>query len=187
MRNISLKINWMSIVMLLSLGVNFFVIGYIYAQHKAKEIRMTRLSFDHSISKLVDPFPRKAKHNFYVTMRGKRDELIPIYKQITDQRASIMMMIAEEQIDADKIRAAMNDYHEIYHNLVSPSQDEIIKIISGLSLEERKEILERYNNPPKRKWRRDDDDDKRRSSYSRRDSYSKSDNDDDDNDNDHDW
>lgn len=173
MRNFSLKINWMSIVMLLSLGVNFFVIGYIYAQHKAKEIRMTRLSFDHSISKLVEPFPRKAKHDFYITMRGKRDELIPFYKQITDQRVKIMTMFAAEQIDAEEMRKELHQYHDIYHNLVVPSQDVIIEIISNLSLEERQAILERYNNPPKkRKWRRNNgDNDKRRSSYSKDDDH----------------
>ena len=77
MKKFSLKINWLSIVMLLSLGINFFVIGYIYAQHKAKEIKMTRLAFDKSISKLVEPFPRSGKREFYLTMRSKRDELIP--------------------------------------------------------------------------------------------------------------
>ncbi len=187
MKNLSLKMNWMSIVMLLSLGVNFFVIGYLYAQHKGKEIRMTRLSFDHSISKLVDPFPRKAKHDFYVTMRGKRDELIPIYKRITDQRANIMAIVAEEQVDAEKLQTAMQEYHDIYHDLVVPSQDVIIKILGDLSLEERQAILEQYKNPPRSRWGRDrNDNDKRRGSYSRDGNDKKDDDDKDDND-DHDW
>lgn len=153
MKNFSLKMNWISIVMLLSLGLNFFVIGYFYAQHNAKEIRMTRLSFDNSISKLVEPFPRKGKHDFYVTMRSKREELIPIYRNIMAQRAAIMNIIAEEQLDADKLRAAMQEYHEIYHNMVNPSQEVIIKVIGGLNFEERQAILERFKNPPKRNSR----------------------------------
>lgn len=163
MRNFSLKMNWMSIVMLLSLGLNFFVIGFLYAGHKAKEIRMTRLSFDNSISKLVEPLPRGGKHNFYVTMRSKRDELIPIYRNIMAQRAAIMGIIAEEQLDADKLRTAMQDYHAIYHNMVNPSQEVLIKIIGNYDLAERQAILERYSNPPKREYRDRRDNDRRRS------------------------
>tara|TARA_R110002096_G_scaffold416576_3_gene619787 strand:- start:234259 stop:234783 length:525 start_codon:yes stop_codon:yes gene_type:complete len=165
MKNFSLKMNWISIVMLLSLGVNFFVIGYFYAQHTAKEIRMTRLSFDNSISKLVEPFPRKGKHDFYVTMRSKREDLIPIYRNIMAQRATIMNIIAEEQLDADKLRKAMQDYHEIYHNMVNPTQEVVIKIVSGLNFEERKAILERFKNPPKKNYRdRNTSDDRSRRS-----------------------
>jgi uncharacterized membrane protein len=168
MKNISLKVNWISIVMLLSLGINFFVIGFIYSQHKGKEIRMTRLAFDNSISKLVEPFPRKGKHDFYVTMRSKRSELIPIYRNIMSQRSTIMAIIAEDQLDNEKLRNAMNDYHDIYHDMVGPSQEVMIKIIGGMELEDRKAIFERYKNPPKRSNRdRDrDDDDRRRSSSS---------------------
>ena len=153
MKNFSLKMNWMSIVMLLSLGLNFFVIGYIYAQYKAKEIRMTRLSFDHSISKLMEPFPRRGKHDFYVTMRSKRDELIPIYRNILAKRADIMSIIAEDPLDTDKLRRAMQEYHDIYNNMVEPSQEVMISVISGLDLKERQAILERFKNPPRRDFR----------------------------------
>lgn len=166
MKNYSLKINWMSIVMLLSLGINFFVIGFLYAQHKAKEIKMTRLSFDNSISKLVEPFPRSGKREFYVTMRSKREELIPIYRNIMSQRATIMTIIAEEQLDGEKLRNAMQEYHNIYHAMVDPSQEVMIKIIGGLELQERKAILERFTNPPKRSYRGRDNDDRRRPSRS---------------------
>lgn len=166
MKNYSLNINWMSIVMLLSLGINFFVIGFLYAQHKSKEIRMTRLSFDNSISKLVEPFPRSAKHEFYVTMRSKREELIPIYRNIMSQRASIMTIVAEEQLDSDKLRKAMQEYHEIYHAMVSPSQEVMIKIIGGLELTERKAILQRYTSSPRKSSRSRDNDSRRRSSRS---------------------
>ncbi len=161
MRNLSLKINWMSVVMLLSLGINFFVIGYIYAEHKAKEIRMTRLSFDKSISKLVEPFPRSGKHEFYVTMRGKRDELIPIYRNIMQQRAVIMEIIAQDPLDNEKLRTAMDEYHDIYHKMVNPAQDVMIKVLSEMSLEERQKILERFKNPPKREYRSRNDDRRR--------------------------
>lgn len=163
MKNFSLKMNWMSIVMLLSLALNFFVIGFLYAGHKAKEIRMTRLSFDNSISKLVEPLPRVGKHNFYVTMRSKRTELIPVYRNIMAQRAAIMGIIAEEQLDADKLRTAMQDYHAIYHNMIDPSQEVLINIISNYDLTERQAILERFNNPPKRQSRDRRDNDRRRS------------------------
>lgn len=164
MKNLSLKINWMSIVMLVSLGINFFVIGFLVAQHKAREIRMTRLSFDNQISKLIEPFPRNGRREFYVTMRSKRDELIPIYQNIMQQRSAIMEIIAEEQFDPDKLRAAMQEYHEIYHQMVVPSQDVLIKIIDELSLEERQAILERFKNPPRRDRRSRGDNDRRRES-----------------------
>ena len=164
MKNFSLKMNWMSIVMLLSLGINFFVIGFMYAQHKAKEIRMTRLAFDNSISKLGEPFPRSGKHDFYVTMRSKREELIPIYRNIMSQRATIMTIIAEDRLDSDKLRKAMQEYHEKYHAMVNPSQEVMIKIISGLELTERQAILERYKNPPRRTYRSRENDDRRRPS-----------------------
>lgn len=168
MKNLSLKINWMSIVMLVSLGINFFVIGFLIAQHKAREIRMTRLSFDNQISKIVEPFPRNGRREFYVTMRSKRDELIPIYQNIMQQRSAIMEIIAEEQFDADKLRAALQDYHEIYHQMVVPSQDVLIKIISELSLEERQAILERFKNPPRRDRRGRGDNDRLRETDSSR-------------------
>ena len=57
-----------------------------YAAHKVKEIRMTRVSFDNAISRIVEPFPRKNKRNFYVEMRSKRDELVPRYENIMSQR-----------------------------------------------------------------------------------------------------
>lgn len=164
MKNLSLKINWMSIVMLLSLGINFFVIGFIYAAHKAKEIRMTRLSFENSISKLVEPFPRKGKHDFYVTMRSKRSELIPIYRSIMDQRATIMNIIAEEQFDSVKLTNAMQQYHDSYHSMVGSSQEVIVKVISGLDVAERQAILERFKNPPKKRDYRSRNSDRRRPS-----------------------
>lgn len=153
MKNFSFKMNWVSLLLLLSLGLNFFVIGYFYAQHKAKEMRMTRLSFENSISKLVEPFPRNGKHKFYVTMKSKRDELIPIYRNIMAQRLVIMNIIAEDQFDSDKLRTAMQDYHNIYHNMVNPTQEVMIKIIGEFDLEERQAILERFKNPPKRNYR----------------------------------
>ncbi len=162
MKNLSLKLNWMSIVMLLSLGINFFVVGFIYSQYQAKKIRMTRLAFDNSISKLVEPFPRQGKHEFYVTMRSKREELIPIYRNIMSQRAMIMTIIAEEQLDSDKLRKAMQEYHDIYHAMVDPSQEVLISIIGGLELKERQAILERYKNPPRRSYRDRDSNDRRR-------------------------
>ncbi|HPF45852.1 MAG: periplasmic heavy metal sensor [Alphaproteobacteria bacterium] len=153
MQNFSLKMNWVSIVMLLSLGVNFFVIGFLYAQHKAREIRMTRLSFDHSISKLMEPLPRSGKHEIYLAMRSKRDELIPIYKNIMAKRAEIMTIIAEDPFDGEKLQKAMQDYNGIYQKMVSPTHDVIIKVIGNLDAAERKAILERYNNPPRRDFR----------------------------------
>ncbi|MCP5381937.1 MAG: periplasmic heavy metal sensor [Kordiimonadaceae bacterium] len=153
MKNFSLKMNWVSIVMLLSLGVNFFVIGYIYAQHKAKEIRMTRLSFDHSISKLMEPLPRSSKHEFYLAMRSKRDELIPIYKNIVAKRAEIMSIIAVDPFDREKLHLAMQEYNDIYQKMVGPTQDVMIRIIGNLDAAERKAILERYKNPPRRDYR----------------------------------
>ena len=162
MKNPSLKLNWMSIVMLLSLGINFFVVGFIYSQYQAKKIRMTRLAFDNSISKLVEPFPRQGKHEFYVTMRSKREELIPIYRNIMSQRSSIMTIIAEEKLDSDKLRKAMQEYHDIYHEMVRPSQEVLISIIGRLELKERQAILERYNNPPRRSYRDRGENDRRR-------------------------
>lgn len=181
MKNLSLKINWISVVMLLSLGINFFVIGYLYAGYKAKEMRMTRLSFDNSISKIVEPFPRSGKHEFYVTMKSKRDQLIPIYQDIMAQRSAIMQIIAAEQFDAARFRDAMNNYHTTYHSMIGETHEVMIKVVGGLNLEERKAILERFSNPPKRSYRGrdwdrrgdrdrddddDDDDDRRRSSSS---------------------
>ena len=168
MKTFSLKNNWMSIVMLVSLLVNFFVIGFIYAQHKANEIRMTRLAFDNSISRIIEPLPRKGKHEFYVTMRSKRSELIPIYRNIMDQRSTIMTIIAEEQFDGDKLRSAMQEYHNSYHAMIGSSQDVIISIINGLEATERKAILEKYkSSPPRRNYRgRDERPDRNRRSNS---------------------
>jgi uncharacterized membrane protein len=168
MKNLSLKINWMSIVMLVSLGINFFVIGFLVAQHKAREIRMTRLSFDNQISKLVEPLPRNGRRDFYVTMRSKRDDLIPIYQNIMQQRAAIMEIIAKEQFDPEKLRTAMREYHEIYHQMIMPSQDVMVDIISDLSLEERQAILGRFNNPPRRDRRGRGENDRRREPDSNR-------------------
>ncbi|MDG1997295.1 MAG: periplasmic heavy metal sensor [Emcibacteraceae bacterium] len=162
MNKLSFKINWISAVMLLSLGINFFVIGFLYAGHKAKENRMTRLSFDKSISAVIDPFPRSGKHEFYVTMKSKRADLIPIYKSIMAQRATLMTIIAEDQFDPAKFRDAMSAYHDQYHSMITESQEVMIKVVGGLEAEERKAILERYKNPPKRSSR-----DRRRSSDNR--------------------
>lgn len=164
MRSLSMKINWVSIVMLLSLGVNFFVVGFLFAEHKAKEIKMTRLSFDNSISKIVEPFPRQGKHDFYVTMRSKRSQLIPIYRSIMDQRAAIMNIIAEEQFDSIKLTNAMQQYHDSYHSMVGSSQEVIVKVIGGLDVTERQAILERFNNLPKRDYRSRDNNRRRSSS-----------------------
>ena len=153
MRNLSLKINWISVVMLLSLALNFFVIGFLYAGHKAKEMRMTRLSFDNSISKIVEPFPRSGKREFYVTMKSKRSELIPIYRDIMTQRAAIINIMAEDQFDPVKFRTAMDNYLSKYRLMIGESQEVMTKVASGLSLEERQSILERYNNLPKRSFR----------------------------------
>jgi uncharacterized membrane protein len=153
MRNLSLKINWISVVMLLSLALNFFVIGFLYAGHKAKEMRMTRLSFDNSISKIVEPFPRSGKREFYVTMKSKRSELIPIYRDIMTQRAAIINIMAEDQFDPVKFRTAMDNYLSKYRLMIGESQEVMIKVASGLSFEERQSILERYNNLPKRSFR----------------------------------
>jgi uncharacterized membrane protein len=162
MNKLSFKINWISVVMLLSLGINFFVIGFLFAGHKAKEIRMTRLSFDKSISAVVDPFPRSGKHEFYVTMKSKRADLVPIYKDIIAQRATLMTIIAEDQFDPAKFREAMATYHDQYHSMITESQEVIIKVVGKLEVEERKAILERYKNPSKRSSR-----DRKRSSNDR--------------------
>ena len=162
MNKLSFKINWISVVMLLSLGINFFVIGFLYAGHKSKEIRMTRLSFDKSISAVIDPFPRSVKHEFYVTMKSKRSELVPIYRDIMSQRAALISIIAEDQFDPAKFREAMKTYHGQYHSMINESQEVMIKVVGGLNVEERKAILERYNKPSKRSSR-----DRRRSSDSR--------------------
>lgn len=162
MRNLSFKMNWISVVMLLSLAFNFFAIGFLYAGHKAKEIRMTRLSFDNSISKIVEPFPRSGKREFYVTMKSKRADLIPIYRSIMSQRGTIINIIAEEQFDPEKFRFAMEEYRNKYYSMVVESQNVMIQVLEKLPHEERKAILERYKNPPKRSYRRRGDD---RSSY----------------------
>ena len=161
MRNLSFKMNWISVVMLLSLALNFFAIGFLYAGHKAKEIRMTRLSFDNSISKIVEPFPRSGKREFYVTMKSKRSDLIPIYREIMAQRGAIMDIIAEEQFDPEKFRLAMEEYRNKYHSMVVESQNVMIQVLEKLTLEERTAILERYKNPPERSYRRRGDDRRR--------------------------
>lgn len=153
MKNLSFKMNWISVVMLLSLALNFFVIGFLYAGHQAKEMRMTRLSFDNSISRIVEPFPRSGKHEFYVTMKSKRSELIPIFRDIMAQRAAIMNIIAEDQFNPAKFRTAMDDYHNKYHLLIGESQEVMVKVIGGLSIEERQEIVKRFKNPPERSSR----------------------------------
>ena len=161
MRNLSLKMNWISVMMLSSLALNFFVIGFLYAGHKAKEMRMTRLSFDNSISKIVEPFPRRGKREFYVTMKSKRSELIPIYRDIMAQRAAIINIMAEDQFNPVKFRAAMDDYHSKYRLMIGESQEVMIKVVGGLSIEERQAIVERFKNPPKRSYRGRDGDRRR--------------------------
>lgn len=164
MNKLSLQNNWVSLALLASLAANFFVVGYLYAEWREDTVRMTRLEFDNQISKLVEPFPRSGRREFYVTMRSKRDELIPIYQNIMQQRAAIMAIVAEEQFDPEKLRQAMQNYHNSYHNLVTPAQDVIIGIIGEFSLEERQAILERFNNPPRRDRRDRGDNDRRRRS-----------------------
>lgn len=166
MRNLSFKMNWISLVMLLSLALNFFVIGFLYAGHKAKEIRMTRLSFDNSISKIVEPFPRSGKHEFYVTMKSKRSELIPIYRDIMAQRAMIFNIMAEDQFNPEKFRVAMDEYYSKYRLMIGESQEVMIKVVGGLSIEDRQAIVERFKNPPERPSRRREGDRRRMPSNS---------------------
>ncbi len=168
MSKFSLQNNWVSLAFLISLAANFFVFGYLISQevsdYKRDKIRKTELEFDNQISKLVEPFPRSGRRDFYVTMRSKRDELIPMYRNILAQRAAIMDVIAEEQFDAEKLRAAMQSYNDSYDNIILPSQEEIIRIIGEFSVEERKAIVERFKNPPRRDRRSWGDGDRRRSS-----------------------
>ena len=154
MKDISLKLNWIGVALLLSLGVNFFVLGFVYSQHKAKEISMTRLAFDYSISKLIEPLPRNAKHKFYMTMRSNREQLIPIYNNIMEQRAAIMTIIATDPLDKDKLSTALKDYHNSYHSLVGNAQEVMVKVIDTLNAQERQEIFQRFKNPPKKSFRR---------------------------------
>ena len=84
------------------------------------------------------------------------------------QRAAIMEIIAKEQFDPEKLRTAMREYHEIYHQMIMPSQDVMVDIISDLSLEERQAILERFNNPPRRDRRGRGENDRRREPDSNR-------------------
>ena len=142
--------NGVGIFLLLSLGLNFFIAGYIYSQYKAKEIKMTRLSFDNSISRLVEPFPRKSKRDFYVTMRSKRDELIPLYQDIVAKRENVMAVLTEDNLDSSKLRSALEEYHDAYHPLINSSQNVMVEVLEKLSSDERRAILERYNNPPER-------------------------------------
>lgn len=167
MKNLSFKMNWISVLLLLSLALNFFAIGFLYAGHKAKEIRMTRLSFDNSISKIVEPFPRSGKREFYVTMKSKRSDLIPIYRDIMAQRGTIIDIIAEEQFDPAKFRLAMEEYRNKYYAMVVESQNVMIQVVEKLPLEERKAILERYKKPPERYYRRRGDDRRGEGDYRR--------------------
>lgn len=186
MSKLSLQNNWVSFALLISLAANFFVVGYLYAEYREDTVRMTRLSFDNQISKLVEPLPRNGRREFYVTMRSKRDELIPIYQNIMQQRAEIMAIIAEEQFDSEKLRGAMQEYHKTYDNMVTPAQDVMIRVIGNFSLEERQAVLERFNNPPRRD-RRSRGSDRRRSSddNSRRTNDNRDSNSGNDNDRDH--
>lgn len=157
MNGMSLKLNWVSLLLLLSLGINFFIGGYIYSQYKSQQIKMTRLSFDNSISRIVAPFPRKAKREFYVTMRSKRDQLIPVYENIMSQRTMIMNIIAAENLESEKMRNALEEYHNSYHSMIAEAQEVMIKVIGNLSPEEKQAILTRYKNPPENKYRRSND------------------------------
>jgi hypothetical protein len=86
-------------------------------------------------------------------MKSKRSELIPIYRDIMTQRAAIINIMAEDQFDPVKFRTAMDNYLSKYRLMIGESQEVMIKVASGLSLEERQSILERYNNLPKRSLR----------------------------------
>jgi phosphoribosylformylglycinamidine (FGAM) synthase-like enzyme len=61
--------------------------------------------------------------------------------------------MAEDQFDPVKFRTAMDNYLSKYRLMIGESQEVMIKVASGLSLEERQSILERYNNLPKRSLR----------------------------------
>jgi hypothetical protein len=69
------------------------------------------------------------------------------------QRAAIINIMAEDQFDPVKFRTAMDNYLSKYRLMIGESQEVMIKVASGLSLEERQSILERYNNLPKRSLR----------------------------------
>ena len=155
MKNLLFRFKWLWVLIII-LGLNLFAISFFYAAHKVKEIRMTRVSFDNAISRIVEPFPRKNKRNFYVEMRSKRDELVPRYENIMSQRSRIMKIIAEDELDVDKLKVALQEYYCVYEIIHLYVQDVMISTLEGLNLEERKAILSNFENQPKRNGRNGD-------------------------------
>jgi hypothetical protein len=156
MKNLFFKINWLWVVIII-LGLNLFAVSFFYSAHKVKEIRMTRISFENAISRIIEPFPRKGKRNFYVEMRNKRDELLPRYENIMAQRSIIINIIAEDELNVDKLEDALQVYTNMYLNMHIPVYEVMISTLEGLNVEERKTILNNFENRPKRNGRNRND------------------------------
>jgi len=138
------KIKWGNVVLFFSLALNFFIAGYLVSDsgifqpmhegkiiHKRPEIR------------IVDYFPQQERQKFHRMMRKHHKELMPIQRRIFESQKEFFKVIAEQQVDEEKLRQVFRKYQDASGQLQVVANDMIIKMMLDMDYNTRLAVIRR--------------------------------------------
>jgi len=124
------------IVMFLSLGVNFFVLGFATSRgFLARPFRSPS-----SVVSLLEDFPPELRRDIARQLWRDRSSFRESVDQLRDKRRQIAEAFRQPIVDENRIRALMGEVRELTGRLQERAQENLLSAVSQLPPEERQRI-----------------------------------------------
>ncbi len=135
------------IVMFLSLGVNFFMLGFLVRGSPWMHI----LRNAPPIAGMLEDFPPDLRRTIGRQLRQDRDAIRASVDAIRSKRQEIAAAFRSPVIDVNQVRGLMRDVRELTVKLQEQAQETILTSVSQLPAAERARIGERHGEGAR--WR----------------------------------
>ena len=142
MKEIKVNMKWVGAVLLLSLAVNFFAIGYFFSQKKITK-HTSRHAMENKVTGLVEYFPRSKRKEFFQIIHKNSKDYNELNREVEAAKFIIFETLSEKEINKPKLLEAYENYRIVTDRLQIKLHK--MMVITSLKMDQktRKRSLER--------------------------------------------
>lgn len=129
------------VVLLLSLGINFVVLGIALAPVIRGKPEQPRPMLE-KVMKFAGKIPPEMRQSVRRHLREHREELQQAHESIRENRAAIFQLVQQPKLDAEAVRAKLAEQRTAMSKVVGIMQDGLVAVLQEATPEERVRVTQ---------------------------------------------
>lgn len=140
------NIKGLNVILFFSLALNFIIGGYVAGYYVSDTKIMKKLHkmegrYKRPDISIVDYFPQEEKKKFRKRIYRESEKFVTVKKNIYSSQKEILSIIADKEVDEEKLRRFFAKYQGTKSDLQSTINNVIIEMVMKMDFETRRHIL----------------------------------------------